>query len=235
MTSGHPCYEGGDNRCLSWTSTLETRELRGRHAGVEHPREKSCPVSLPHQGQRAVEGGTWRVSHRGKKPTQKRKSLGVCFLSNASWLWALRWNTRFLCSPTTWPLQVLQEAAVLLSLGLQSEIDFQQAGLWLGMRTGMGFFLVPTVSPTWLMGLGFKCFILRAFTLQVRSRPHCTVRVSLSTELFPGAMTTGWKFPLPSTSSLGTGVPSAEAANLQYEAWLSAVTSSTLGLTSTLT
>lgn len=98
-----------------------------------------------------------------------------------------------------------------------------------------GFCLVPTVSPTWLMGLGFKCFIPRAFTLQVRSRPHCTVRVPLSTELFPGAMTTGWKFPWPSTSSLGTGAPSAEAANLQYEAWLSAVTSSTLGLTSTLT
>lgn len=98
-----------------------------------------------------------------------------------------------------------------------------------------GFCFVPTVSPIWLMGLGFKCFIPRAFTRQVRSRPHCAVRVSLSTELFPWAMTTGWKFPLPSTSSLGTGVPSAEAANLKYEAWLSAVTSSTLGLTSTLT
>lgn len=44
MTSGHPCYEGRDNRCLSWTSVLETREVRGRHDGVEHPREKSSPV-----------------------------------------------------------------------------------------------------------------------------------------------------------------------------------------------
>lgn len=27
-------------------STLETRELRGRHDGAEQPREKSSPVSL---------------------------------------------------------------------------------------------------------------------------------------------------------------------------------------------
>lgn len=67
------------------------------------------------------------------------------------------------------------------------------------------------------MGLGSKCFIPRAFTRQVRSRPHCALRVSLGTELFPWAIA-GWKFPLPSTSSLGTGVPSAEATNLKYEA-----------------
>lgn len=49
-------------------------------------------------------------------------------------------------------LQVLQEAAVLLSLGLQSERDTQQAGLWLGMRTGMGFVLYPMLAQFDLWG-----------------------------------------------------------------------------------
>lgn len=35
---------------------------------------------------------------------------------------------------------------------LQSEIDFQKAGLWLGMRTGMGFVLYPLLVQLDLWG-----------------------------------------------------------------------------------
>lgn len=88
---------------------------------------------------------------------------------------------------------------------------------------------VPTVSLIWLMRLGFT-------HLPSRFGPGPTVlRASLSTELFPLGYDNWMEIPLPSTSSPGTGVPSAEATNLKYEAWLSVVTSSTLGLTSTLT
>lgn len=88
---------------------------------------------------------------------------------------------------------------------------------------------VPTVSLIWLMQLGFTC-------LPSRFGPGPTVlRTSLSTELFPLGYDNRMEIPLPSTSSPGTGAPSAEATNLKYEAWLSVVTSSTLGLTSTLT
>lgn len=76
MTSGHPCCEGGDDRCLSWVSTLETRELRGRRDGAEQPREKSSPLSLTKAGGLLKVGREGQVTGAKKPPPSKENPKG---------------------------------------------------------------------------------------------------------------------------------------------------------------